>query len=814
VQRRLSGNRTDRRYRGDARDADQDGAIDMIPSLLDFEGPPVSSTHNATTGLSSIEARQRLAAFGANAISEKAPSRWRVFATKFNSPVAWMLEAAMVLQLALGKEMEAAMVGGLLLFNASLGILQETRANAALAALKSRLAPTALVLRDDVWTRLAAAEIVPGDIVRLSLGAVVPADGRLLSGALRVDQSMLTGESVPVDAADGSGVYAGSLVRRGQGIAEVTATGSRTAFGKAVKLVQVAQAKSTEQAAIFSVTRRLMAINGSIATMLLIWAYASALPSADLHSLAITALLASIPAALPATFTLSAALGARRLAESGILLTRLSAVHESAAMDVLCADKTGTLTQNRLEVAGVQPMPGFDHDTVLALAAWASSEGDQDSIDAAIHKAASRLPGSADSLLRFVPFDPSTRIAEAWVRGADGVEQRVVKGAFQEIAALALAPDDARRQVDELAGAGHRVLAVAAGPVDTLRLAGLLALSDPPRQESAELIAELGRLGVRTLMVSGDSAVTAQSIARKVGIRGEVCPLERLGDADSVERFGVFARVIPEGKFRLVQALQSRAHVVGMCGDGVNDAPALRQAQIGIAVSTATDVAKAAAGMVLTEPGLGGIVFAVREGRMAFGRLVTYSLNMLVKKMEIVLFLAVGLAMTGHAIMTPALMVLMLVTNDVLAMSLTTDRAAPSPVPGRWDMRSITMTGLVLSVCKLAFSTAMLALGQFWLGLDTAKLQTLSFVTLVIGAQATLYVVRERRPLWSSPPSRWVLGASAVDIVLVGALAVSGTLMAAVPLKVVLLVLIAAVGFALALDEVKRWTPVGSGGAA
>lgn len=305
-------------------------------------------------------------------------------------------------------------------------------------------------------------------------------------------------------------------------------------------------------------------------------------------------------------------------------------------------------------------------------------------------------------------------------------------------------------------------------------------------------------------MVTGDSAVTAAAIAGKVGIAGGVCPPERIADAMSTDEFGVFARIVPEEKFRLVKALQGHGHVVGMCGDGTNDAPALRQAQIGIAVSSATDVAKAAAGMVMTEPGLAGIVFAVREGRVGFQRLLTYTLNMLVKKTEIVLFLAIGLGLTGDAIMTPALMVLMLMTNDFLAMSLTTDRASFAPSPSVWRMRNFTLAAIVLGACKLAFSTAILAAGTFRFALAPGELRTLALVTLVFGSQALLYVIRERRPLWSSRPGAWVLAASAADIAIVSALALSGTLMAPLPWRALVAVFAAAAGFALVLDLIKR----------
>jgi H+-transporting ATPase len=763
---------------------------------------PASDVSAIPIGLSGAEARRRLGEFGPNAVSEEAPPRWRVFLAKFWGPIPWMLEAAILLQLGLGEYVEAAVVGGLLLFNATLGFVQEGRAGAALAALKKRLAPTALVRRDGEWVRLPASELVPGDVIRLPLGALVPADAGVVSGSVMVDQSMLTGESVPVDADAGNPVYAGALVRRGEAIAEVTATGSRTYFGRAAELVRVARSASTEQAAIFAATRNLALVNGTVAVLIVAYAWATALPSGDLIRLALTALLATIPVALPATFTLSAAFGAQTLARRGVLLTRLSAAHEAAAMDVLCADKTGTLTRNALEVVDVVAMPGFDRERVLALAKLASSEGDQDPIDAAV-RAAADSAAAVERLVRFVPFDPTTKMSEAFAEDRDGSELRIAKGAFHAVAELAQMPEGARRTAHDLAGRGHRVIAVAAGPSSSLRLAGLVAISDPPRDDSAALVDALRDLGVRTVMVTGDSAVTAAAIASKVGIAGEVAAPGAIPGEPDIDRFGVFARVVPEGKFRLVQSLQRAGHVVGMGGDGTNDAPALRQAQIGIAVSSATDVAKAAAGMVMTEPGLGGIVDAVREGRVGFQRLLTYTFNMLVKKIEIVLFLAAGLALTGHPVMTPVLMVLMLMTNDFLAMSLTTDRASPSVSPGRWRMRNITGAAIALGACKLAFSAAMLAFGAFALKLGPGEMQTFAFVTLVFGAQAVLYVVRERRPMWSSRPSPWVLTASAIDIGIVSVLALSGTLMAPLSWRVVAGALGAAAVFAVILDRIK-----------
>ncbi|HLZ01156.1 MAG TPA: HAD-IC family P-type ATPase [Bradyrhizobium sp.] len=755
-------------------------------------------------GLTSAEAARRLSQFGTNSVTEKTPPRWLTFLAKFWSPIPWLLEAAMILEVARGRHVEATAIALLLLFNATLAFVQEGRAGSALAALKKRLAPTALALRDGKWTRLPAADLVPGDVVSLALGALVPADARIASGSALADQSMLTGESIPVEVSAGGTVYAGSLVRRGQAVAEVTATGVKSYFGRTAELVRVARAESTEQAAVFGVTRNLALINGAVALLIIAGGYAIALPTSELIRLALTALLATIPVALPATFTLSAAFAAQALAGRGVLLTRLSASHEAAAMDVLCADKTGTLTRNEIAVAEVVALSGFGRDEVLALAARASATADQDPIDSAIRTAASQA--NADGLgrlVRFVPFDPATKMSEAVIAGGDGSERRVVKGAFERVSCIAECPEAARQMVDTLAGEGHRVISVAVGAADSLRLAGVIALSDPPRDEAKPLIDELRRMGVRTVMVTGDSAATGAAVARAVGIGGRVCPADQLTDDVSTHDIGVFARVVPEQKYKLVKVLQGHGHVVGMCGDGTNDAPALRQAQIGIAVATATDVAKAAAGMVLTEPGLSGIVYAVREGRIGFQRLLTYTFNMLVKKIEIVLFLAAGLALTGNAVMTPALMVFLFLTNDFLSMSLTTDRATPAPSPSVWRMGDITRAAIVLGACKLAFSISVLALGRFRLGLGTTELQTLAFAALAFGNQAALYVLRERRCLWSSKPGNWVLASSAVDLAVVCVLVLTGTLMRPLPWQLLAGLFAAATGFALLLDRIK-----------
>jgi H+-transporting ATPase len=767
---------------------------------------PVAATKDdLPSGLTSDEARSRLAKVGPNAMPDTSMHPLRMAVEKLWAPVPWMLEAAIALELVLGKYVEAAIIAGLLVFNAALGLFQESRAQATLAALKSRLALSASVRRDGAWKTVPAAELVPGDVVKLSLGGVVAADVHIASGEVLLDQSMLTGESVPIEAGAGVQTFAGALVRRGEAVAEVTATGARTKFGRTAELVRTAHVVSSQQKAVLRVVRNLAAFNGGVIVLLVAYAWLLKMPLAEIIPLILTAVLGSIPVALPATFTLAAALGARALAKLGVLPTRLSAVDEAGTTDVLCADKTGTLTQNALTVTTVHPMPGFDEAHILALAALASADGGQDPVDTAIRSAASgKGVSDAPTLVKFEPFDPAKKMSEATATDSAGATQRIVKGAFAVVIGLAQPSPAATEAANELEGKGFRVLAVAAGPQAAMKLAGLIALSDPPRSDSAALVTELHGLGVRTVMVTGDAPATAAIVARAVGLDGAVCPPGPIPDSVHPGQFAVFAGVLPEDKYKLVKAFQKGGHTVGMCGDGANDAPALRQAQIGIAVSTATDVAKSAAGMVLTEPGLAGIVAAVKEGRITFQRIQTYTLNSIAKKIVTVLFLIAGLIMTGQAILTPLLMVIVMVAGDFLAMSLTTDNVRPSPAPNAWRIGGLTMAGAAMGVCLLAFCTGVLAIGKFGMNLGMEALRTLAFVVLVFGSQATIYAIRERRHLWAcSRPSLWLAASSIADIGIASILAVGGIAMTPLPPLVVAGTLAAAAAFAFVLDLVK-----------
>jgi len=774
-------------------------AIPESPGLPAKEAPNVTPK-----GLTGAEAQVRLQKDGPNSMPDESEHPLRNALAKFWAPVPWLLEASIVLELVLRKYLEAVAVACLLIFNAALAYFQEGRAQATLKALKSRLALNASVQRDGAWKTVAAAELVCGDLVKLSLGGVVAADVHLIDGSVLLDQSMLTGESLPIEAGAGVETFAGALVRRGEATAVVTATGARTKFGRTAELVRTAHVVSTQQKAVLQIVRNLAIFNGAVIVIMGSYAYAHTMPRSEIIPLLLTSVLAAIPVALPATFTLAAAIGARSLAKLGVLPTRLSAVDEAASIDVLCADKTGTLTRNELTMTSVRPMPGFDEAHILGMAALASSEGGDDSVDAAIRSASSHKPASdLPKLNKFIPFDPAKKTSEATASGANGAAQRIIKGAFTVVAGLAAPSPSAAGMADELEKQGFRVLAVAAGPQQSVQLIGFIALSDPPRADSTSLISELKTLGVRTVMVTGDAPATAGIVAHAVGLDGAVCPPGPIPDNVKPVDFAVFASILPEGKFNLVKAFQKNGHTVGMCGDGANDAPALRQAQIGIAVSTATDVAKSAAGVVLTEAGLGGIVAAVKEGRVTFQRILTYTLNSVMKKILQVLLLAVGLVMTGHAVLTPMLMVIVMITGDFLAMSLTTDRVRPSESPNSWHIGKITIAGVILGVCFLAFSAGVLAFGKFEMHLGLEALRTLSVVAIVFGSQATTYVIRGRGHIWGLRPSIWLVSSSVADVLIISTLAIQGIAMAPLPPAIIAGEFAAALVFGLILDGVK-----------
>ena len=733
-----------------------------------------------TAGLTGAEAAARLRQYGPNAVPEARPHPWRVLLGKFWSPVPWMLEATVVLQLALGKVDEAVVIAVLLVFNALLSFFQESRANRALALLRQRLSVTARVLRDGRWRTIAAQELVPGDVVHVRLGDLAPADISLTEGAVLLDQSALTGESLPVEAGAGATVYAGSTVRRGEATGEIAATGARTYFGRTAELVQLAKTESHLTQLILRIVRYLVTLDVVLIVALFLYAIATGLSLYELLPFALILLVASVPVALPATFTLAQAFGAQALARRGVLVTRLSAIEEAAAMDVLASDKTGTLTENRLTVARLAPLAPHDEAQLLRLAALACDEATQDPIDLAILEAARSRGALADppERVKFIPFDPATKRAEAVYR--DNGELRVVKGAVRTVAALVPGAPDLDRDMEQLAAGGYRMLAVAAGR-ESLRLVGVVALEDPPRPDSAALVQSLKAFGVRVVMVTGDALTTARAVAARLGLGERACAPEALhqGEGDPTRDCDVFARVLPEDKFHLVKNLQRAGRVTGMTGDGVNDAPALKQAEVGIAVANATDVAKAAASLVLTNPGLADVVAAIEESRRIYRRMLTYTLNKIIKTIEIALFLSVGVMLTGVFVVTPLLIVLLLFTNDFVTMSIATDHAEPATQPIRWDVRRLVLVAAALAALVLVLSFTVFFVGRDVLRLPLPPLQTLIFLMLVLTGQGNVYLVRTSRHFWQSRPNRWLLLASILDIIAVSVLATQGILMAA-----------------------------------
>ena len=735
------------------------------------------------SGLTQIEAQKRLQEFGPNAIHEQKTHAWLVFIHKMWAPVPWMLEASILLELILGKYIEAGVIGALVIFNALMSTLQENRAQNALALLRKRLTVTARALRDGSWQMIPSSELVPGDIVYLRMGDLVPADLSLISGQVLLDQSTLTGESLPVEAEKDAQAYAGTIVRRGEATAKVTLTGIHTRFGKTAELVRLAKTTGQLERIVFLIAKNLVILDAILVVVVLIYAFISGLPMSDMLPFALILLVASVPVALPATFTVATALGALTLAKNGVLVTRLSAIEEAASMQVLCTDKTGTLTENKLEVAEVKAFPPYTDKDVIRLAVMASDEATQDPLDKAILEKAQLENIDThinDTRQKFIPFEPATKRSEA-VFDENGHTLKVMKGAPQIISAFDPKLDGQfLHEVDRLASRGLRVLAIATGTDSLFQIAGLVAFQDPPRPDSASLISRLKELGIRIVMITGDGLLTAKAIAAMVGIGDQACTGESLNDTAWTDGKGceVYAEVLPEEKFKLVQKYQQAGFTVGMTGDGVNDAPALKQAEVGVAVSSATDVAKAAASLVLTSPGLGNLVAAIETSRRIYQRMLTYTINKIIKTIEIAFFLSFGLIFTHTFVTTPLLMVLLLFTNDFVTMSISTDRVKPSPLPNRWNVRSIVLGSIGLALPILALSFGIFWYAQTRLQLPLANLQTLLFVMLVYSGQGTIYLVRERTHFWHSMPSKWMLIGTTLDILVVGLLATQGILMA------------------------------------
>jgi H+-transporting ATPase len=739
-------------------------------------------------GLSSAEAAQRLARDGPNAIPEVRQGKLALLASKLWGPVPWLLEAAIVLELVLGNDVQALIIAILVALDAVLSFREEGSAQAALSLLRHQLQVLARVLRDGRWQEVPAQQLVVGDVVHLRQGDLVPADVTLRDGEVALDQSALTGESLAKTASAGDQAWSGSIVARGEATGTVRATGSRTEFGHTAELVSSSHAPGRLEQLIMGFVAALLVLDAGMVVLVLVDGSLRHLAWSGLLPFAVILVVAAVPVALPTTFTLASALGARELADRGVLVTRLAAIEEAASMEVLCSDKTGTITQNRLAVADVVAY-GSDAAHVLQLAGAASDVATQDPLDLAILAELQRRGLEPIGPCRDqVPFDPATKRAEATVDTPDG-PRRVAKGAPQVIGDLCGSPTLAPHIGDDvvrLASTGARVLGVSEGaPGSPPTLAGLIALADPPREDSAQLVSRLHHLGVRVVMVTGDGVATARAVARQVAIGDHACPAAALRGPTSTplatdELCDVYAEVLPEDKLALVQRLQRGGLVVGMTGDGVNDAPALRQAEVGIAVSSATDVAKAAASMVLTDPGLANVVAAVEVSRRIHERMLTYTLNKITKTLQVSIFLSLGLVVFGQFATTPLLVVLLLVANNFATMSLATDKVSTPRLPERWGVAGLVIASASLALPLVLLSFGVWEIGRLGLGQSIGALQTLVFVWLVASAQATIYSVRERRHFWHSAPSRWLAASSIADLAVVAILAWRGWLMTAI----------------------------------
>ncbi|MFP3285057.1 MAG: plasma-membrane proton-efflux P-type ATPase [Nitrososphaeria archaeon] len=733
-------------------------------------------------GLTSADAEGRLSRYGPNEVPEKRRSPLRSFAGKFWGPTAWILMAAGALSGIMGRMLDLYVVVALLFVNALISWIHEENANRALELLKSRLQVQTRVLRDGEWRQVPARLLVPGDVVRIRLGDFVPADVKLASGEIEVDESALTGESLPRAKGPNDVVYSGSIVRRGEATGVVALTGVNTYFGRTTELVKIAKPRPRVAAVINRITAWMAAVAIALIALL---AAATAIRGQDVVSdlpLFLVLILAAIPIALPAMFSVSMAIGARQLAESGALVTRLEAIEGGATMDVLVSDKTGTLTLNRLTVNEVVPA-SVDEDTVVLYGALASQEANQDPIDLAFISEARRrgLDLGRCQQLSFTPFDPSTRRTEAVVR-CDGREFTVAKGAVEVISSLH--GRDATPMAAPLATKGERVLAVAYREDGSWRLAGLVGIRDPPRPDTPELIEALRGLGVRVKMLTGDNAAVARSIASEIGLGDRVVRMsevkeamqaDALAAASAIEAADAIAEAYPEDKFTLVRGLQSRGHVVGMTGDGVNDAPALRQADVGIAVSNATDVARGAAAVVLTKPGLDNMVSLVRTGRQVYERVATWILSRLSRLFQNVIFVALAAIIFGLYVINALGMLLLLFMFDFVTLTQATDYVGWwSNRPVSWRIGDFMKVSAAMGVAMIAEAFAATFIGLRWFGVTPTNLRTFGFLFLLYSNIFTLLNVRERRNFWRSAPSRTMLTAMIADIAAAAALTYHG----------------------------------------
>jgi plasma-membrane proton-efflux P-type ATPase len=736
---------------------------------------------NPDSGLTQAEVETLRKEHGYNEVAQEKAHPVRMFLGKFWGLSAWMLELIMVLSAVLRKFSDLAVVGALLVINAVLSFMQEHRAAGVVEVLRRRLQVSARVRRNSSWQVVPARELVPGDIVRVRPGDIIPADVKLLTGDLSIDQSALTGESKDADKGPGTVLSSGSVVRRGEGNGVVMLTGTKTYFGRTTDLVQQARPKLHIEAVVAKVVRWLFVIVGSLLGVVVILSLIRHVSMLEMIPLLLVLLMSAVPVALPVMFTVSMAVGSKELAKRGVLVTRLSAAEDAATMDVLCVDKTGTITMNRLTVTGVIPLEHATEADVLFAGALASQEANQDPIDLAFLVAAKerRIFESLAKVVpvSFTPFDAKSRRTEAVVE-QNGQRFRVMKGALRTIAEVCgLAPpaiEELEARVKVSAEKGYRTLAVARGPESgTPALVGLVSLYDPPRPDAKELIAALKDLGVGVKMLTGDALPVASEIARGVGLANirRVADLKaasaQTGNA-TVDLFAGadgFAEVFPQDKYVVVKGLQADGHITGMTGDGVNDAPALRQAEVGIAVSSATDVAKGAASVVLTEPGLTNIVALVEQGRTIYQRILTWIINKISRTILKAAFVSIAFVVTGKFVVSVFAMLLLTFMTDFAKIALATDHVRSSRKPETWNIGGFVAVSVATGVAMVAETLSLLWIGwsRFGLATNNGALYTFSFLMLLYFAVFSVVSARERRPFWSTLPSKALMAALIAD---------------------------------------------------
>ncbi len=766
---------------------------------MDLPSPPDAFPGAIPEGLSEGEARERLESTGPNSVPLPEPPPGRLLLAKFWGPVPWMLETAFLLELATGKDLEALIVILLLLMNGLLAFLKEEKGKAALRLLRDKMEVTARVRRDRLWKTVPAREIVPGDLVHVRQGDFVPADLLLDSGTPLLDQSSLTGESLPVPKGPGDPLFAGTFVRRGEGTGRVTRTGKDCAFGRTVQLVHDAETRSHAEATVLQIVRSLLLTDLLLALVIVPLSLRNGLSLSAITAFVLILLISAIPIALPPMFTLANALSAVTLGKREVLVTRLSAISDAAAMEELICDKTGTLTENRLAVFDVSPAPGHSGTELLQAAMNASDTATLDPLDLAILVEGKRrglVPGSERSRISFTPFDPSTKRTEALLEES-GTRIRVVKGSPPLLSAQGLLTD----LLPPALPGGQRPVAVLSGPENgPLKLLGVLSFSDPLRHDSRQTLDRLRDLGVRIRLATGDTPEAAIPVARALGLSGDPCS----GKPDPFrEECDLFAGILPEDKFILVRRLQEKGRIVGMTGDGVNDAPALRQAEVGIAVARSTDIARASAGLVLLSPGLSGLVEVVLEGRRVTRRLQSYILNKIVKTIEIAFFLTGGLLLLHTAVIGSRQVLLLIFTNDFVTMALASDRVRISERPDILNIRQTMIRGFLLAALWLLLTFSLFRAGQTILHLSPEKCQTLSFLTLVLTGIGNVLVIRHPGPLVKSPPSRILLLILGADILVAGILAGTPFLFSPLPLPVICGVFGIVGGATLAIEVLK-----------